>query len=115
MFTLIVGIIIFCAVLLVVAILAQNAKGGGLSSQFGGSGASNMFGVKKTGDFLEKATWTLAVAIIVLSLVTNLDFVSPSRTGGPSNEILDRAGEEAGGGPVSPSIPMPQEPDSAAQ
>lgn len=115
MFALIVGIIIFCAVLLVVAILAQNAKGGGLSSQFGGSGASNMFGVKKTGDFLEKATWTLAVTIIVLSLMTNLDFVSAGRSGGPSNEILDRAGEEAGGGQVAPSIPLPQQSDSAGQ
>ncbi|MCU0383380.1 MAG: preprotein translocase subunit SecG, partial [Cyclobacteriaceae bacterium] len=53
----VIGLIIFCSFLLVVVVLAQNSKGGGLSSQFGGSGTSNMFGVKKTGDFLEKTTW----------------------------------------------------------
>lgn len=113
MFTLIVGIIIFCAVLLVVAILAQNAKGGGLSSQFGGSGASNMFGVKKTGDFLEKSTWALAITIIVLSMATNLDFITAKRTG-PSNEILDKAGEQAPAGSETPLF-TPQESDSTAQ
>ena len=114
MFTLIVGIIIFCAVLLVVAILAQNAKGGGLSSQFGGSGASNMFGVKKTGDFLEKSTWALAITIIVLSLATNLDAITAQRTG-PSNEILDKAGEQAPAGAEAPLFtPQPQDADTTA-
>tara|TARA_B100001142_G_scaffold329684_1_gene393918 strand:- start:2599 stop:2871 length:273 start_codon:yes stop_codon:yes gene_type:complete len=48
----------------------QNPKGGGLSSTFGG-GASQMMGVKKTTDFLEKATWTLAITLISLSLLSN--------------------------------------------
>ena len=56
MYALIVGVIIVLALLLILVVLAQNPKGGGLSSQFGGSGASQVMGVKKTGDFLEKAT-----------------------------------------------------------
>jgi preprotein translocase subunit SecG len=92
MFTLIIGVIIFTAVLLVLVVLAQNSKGGGLSNQFGGSGASNIIGVKKTGDLLEKLTWGFVITIMVLSLSTN--FVSQDRTGA-SNEILDRAGEQA--------------------
>jgi preprotein translocase subunit SecG len=92
MYTFIVGIIIFSAVLLVLIILAQNSKGGGLSSQFGGSGASNIIGVKKTGDLLEKLTWGFVVTIMVLSIATN--FVNPRTTGG-QNEILDRAGEQS--------------------
>ena len=64
-------LIIICSVLLVLIILIQNPKGGGLSSSFGG-GASQMMGVKKTTDFLEKATWTLAISLIVLILASNI-------------------------------------------
>lgn len=113
MFTFIIGLIIFCAVLLVLVILAQNAKGGGLTSQFGGSGASNMFGVKKTGDFLEKSTWVLVIVIMVLSLSTN--FVT-APTNNSSNEILDAASEQ-GTGVVTPSVPaqQPAQPADSAQ
>ena len=89
MYTLIIGLIIFFAILLVLVILAQNSKGGGLSSQFGGSSASNIIGVKKTGDLLEKLTWGFIVAIMVLSLSTT--FITPGSQG-PTNDILDRAG-----------------------
>jgi preprotein translocase subunit SecG len=92
MYTLVIGLIIFFAILLVLVILAQNAKGGGLTSQFGGSSASNIIGVKKTGDLLEKLTWGFIVAIMVLSLATTL--ITPSASG-PDNDILDRAGEQA--------------------
>lgn len=91
MYTLIVGIILFAAVLLVLVVLAQNSKGGGLSNQFGGSGASNIIGVKKTGDLLEKLTWGFVFTIMILALSTN--FVTP-KTGG-TNELLERAGEQA--------------------
>lgn len=98
MYTLIIAIIIFISFLLVLVILAQNSKGGGLSSQFGGSGASNIMGVKKTGDLLEKLTWGFIVAIMVLSLSAHL--VRPTG-GGPSNEILEKASEQ--GAPVLPT------------
>ena len=92
MYVLVISLIIFFAVLLVLVILAQNSKGGGLTSQFGGSSASNIIGVKKTGDLLEKLTWGFIVAIIVLSLSTN--FIVPN-TAGSSNEIFDKAAEQA--------------------
>ena len=91
MFTLIVGIIIFVAVLLVLVVLAQNSKGGGLSNQFGGSGASNIIGVKKTGDLLEKLTWGFVITIMILALSTNLITQNTRKT----NEVLERAGEQA--------------------
>ena len=92
MYPLVIGLIIFFAILLVLVILAQNAKGGGLTSQFGGSSASNIIGVKKTGDLLEKLTWGFVIAIMVLSLCTS--FITPGSQG-PSDDILDRAGEQA--------------------
>jgi len=64
-------LIIICSVLLVLIILIQNPKGGGLSSSFG-SGASQIMGAKNTTDFLEKATWTLAISLIVLTLASNI-------------------------------------------
>lgn len=91
MYTLFVGLAIFSSVLLVLVVLAQNSKGGGLSNQFGGSGASNLIGVKKTGDLLERLTWGLAIAIMVFSLATN--FTNQSGTAA-SDELIDRAKEQ---------------------
>ncbi len=60
-------LIILVCVFLVLVILVQNPKGGGLSSEFGS--ANQIGGVRKTADFLEKATWGLAIGLVVLSLV----------------------------------------------
>jgi len=102
MYELVIGLIIFFAILLVLVILAQNSKGGGLTSQFGGSSASNIIGVKRTGDLLEKLTWGFVIAIMVLSLSTS--FISPS-TQGPTDDILDQAGEQAPV-PVNPNFDL---------
>ena len=58
--------------LLVLVIMVQNPKGGGLSSSFGGGGNQVIGGVKKTGDFLDRSTWTLATLLIVLILLSNI-------------------------------------------
>jgi preprotein translocase subunit SecG len=90
-YTLFIILAIISAILLVLVVLAQNSKGGGLSSQFGGSGASNLIGVKKTGDVLERLTWGFAIAIMVFSLATN--FTTPN-TAVANDEILERAKEQ---------------------
>ena len=90
MYTLLVSGAIFFAILVILVVLAQNSKGGGLSNQFGGSGASNLIGVKKTGDLLERLTWGFAIAIMVLTLATNL--TNPST--GATDEIIERAKEQ---------------------
>lgn len=63
---------IIVAVLLILIVLVQNSKGGGLSSQFGGSGAQQVIGVKKTTDLLEKVTWGFAIGLLALSLVSTM-------------------------------------------
>jgi preprotein translocase subunit SecG len=64
-----ISILIFLACcLLVLAVLIQNPKGGGLASGF--QSGSQVMGVRRTADFLEKATWSLAVLILVLSIVS---------------------------------------------
>lgn len=64
-------LIIVVCFLLVLVVMVQNPKGGGLSSSFGG-GTQVVGGVKKTGDFLDKSTWTLATLLIVLILLSNV-------------------------------------------
>lgn len=106
MYTLYIGLTIFAAVLLVLVVLAQNSKGGGLSSQFGGSSASNLIGVKKTGDLLERLTWGLAIAVMVFSLATNFSTPAPTAA---TDDLLERAKEQQG--LPSPSL---KKQDSAA-
>lgn len=73
MYGLFIGLIIFAAILLILVVLVQKPKGGGLATQFSSSNLA--FGVKRTSDFIEKATWGLAIAIIALSMTSNF-FVS---------------------------------------
>jgi preprotein translocase subunit SecG len=65
--------------LLILAIMVQNPKGGGLSSSFGGS--AQIGGVQKTGDFLDKSTWTLGTILIALILLSTLAFDGGSSGG----------------------------------
>ncbi|MFD1094932.1 preprotein translocase subunit SecG [Salegentibacter chungangensis] len=74
-FTIFLALIVIVAFLLVVVIMVQNPKGGGLSSSFGGSG-QQMGGVKKTTDFLDKSTWTLATLLLVLILLSNVTIMN---------------------------------------
>ncbi|MEQ9306373.1 MAG: preprotein translocase subunit SecG [Marinoscillum sp.] len=91
MYALIVSIIILVALLLILVVLAQNPKGGGLSSQFGGAGTQQIMGVKKTGDILEKLTWGFAIALLVLTLGTNFALEEPVQQ--LSSPNLDNAQE----------------------
>ena len=68
------GVYIFVSVLIIIAcflqiliVLVQNSKGGGLAANFTSAGQS--MGIRKTADFLEKSTWTLAAAILLLCVV----------------------------------------------
>ena len=67
MYVLLTILIIIAAVLLILLVLVQNSKGGGLAAGF--SSGNQVMGAPKTADFLEKASWTLAAIIIVLSII----------------------------------------------
>ena len=71
MYTIFAVLMIITSILLVLVVLVQNPKGGGLSSSFGGGAGNQIMGAKRTTDFLEKATWTLAIVLISLSLLSN--------------------------------------------
>lgn len=69
LFLILIGIV---AVLLILIIMVQNPKGGGLSSSFGGQGSQSLGGgVQNTTNFLDRSTWTLAIALLALILLSN--------------------------------------------
>jgi preprotein translocase subunit SecG len=72
MLTALTVLIAIIGVLLILAVLIQNPKGGGVDTTFGGNQANQMFGAAKSADFIEKATWYLAAALIILCIVTTL-------------------------------------------
>jgi preprotein translocase subunit SecG len=56
--------------LLILIVLIQNPKGGGIDSTFGGQGANQMLGAARSTDFIEKLTWGLAISMFVLAIIT---------------------------------------------
>ena len=80
MYTLFVVLIVIAALLMIGIVLIQESKGGGLASQF--SGYNQIGGVRKTTDFIEKTTWGLAAAMVVLSVLCA--YVAPGASTGGS-------------------------------
>lgn len=65
-------LIALVSVLLMGAVLIQNPKGGGVDSTFGGNASNQMFGAAKSTDFIEKATWGLAILLFILCIAASL-------------------------------------------
>ena len=70
MSSLITILIVIASIILVFLVVIQNSKGGGLAAGF--SSSNQVMGVRKTTDFLEKATWSFAGTIVVLCIVASL-------------------------------------------
>ena len=62
-------LVLMACILLILIVLVQNSKGGGLAANF--TGSTQVMGVRKTADFLEKATWTLAASLLFFSLLAS--------------------------------------------
>ena len=89
-FTIFLVLITIVCFLLIVVIMVQNPKGGGLSSTLGGT--QMMGGVQKTTDFLDKSTWTLAAILIALILLSTLSFSNGSSE---DNKIIQQTATPA--------------------
>lgn len=79
-YTLFVVLIVLVAILMIFIVLIQESKGGGLASNFSSSNA--IMGVRKTTDVVEKLTWGLAAAMVVISVACA--YVAPTATGDSS-------------------------------
>jgi len=103
------AIILLASILLVFVVYIQNPKGGGLSSDFGA--AQQIGGVQKTNDFIDKATWSLAGIIGVLSVVLTIQTMSPpvkKATKQDEKEQKDPSGNPQGNPQGAPKGQAPQ-------
>lgn len=115
MYTVIAIIIVIASILLTLVVLVQNSKGGGLAANF--AAGNQTFGVRQTADFLEKATWTLAIVIIALCILATA-FVSTRVSEVNTNlmEQIENATPVQGQPqfPVDPVAPVQEEVPAAA-
>lgn len=108
MFTTFIILAAIASVLLILAVLIQNPKGGGIAANF--SAANQIAGVKKTNEFIEKATWTLAIAVILFSVGSRFVY---NQTAEERNAFLERVEESAtpvieAPAPLNPATPGEQ-------
>ena len=107
MYPVVSALVLIVSVLLIIVVLVQNSKGGGLASNF--SGSNSFMGVRKTTDFIEKATWALAISLMLLSFIAVM--------------VLPKGGVQGGGSLIDtqiqnmpkPSVKTPNFPAPAAQ
>ena len=96
MLTLVVVLVVIACIILAFIVLIQNSKGGGLASNFAAS--NQIMGVRKTTDFLEKATWSIAAFIMVLCFVCAFmvknEFKANDPYAGTQTEQVDDTTEE---------------------
>ena len=106
-------LILIASILLILIVLIQNSKGGGLASGF--SSSNQIMGVRKTTDFLEKATWTLAGAVIVLSIIITA-FIPRAEQNGNQSEIKQQVNDAVTIDPnaVSPDFGTAQQAETPA-
>lgn len=91
MYTFITILIILVCALMILIVLVQKPKGGGLASNF--SSTNQVMGVKRTTDVVEKATWVLSIALFALTMLINLWI--PREEMARENSLLKEKAEQA--------------------
>ncbi|MFA8450367.1 MAG: preprotein translocase subunit SecG [Bacteroidales bacterium] len=108
MYTLLMILIGVACLLLILVVLVQNSKGGGLASNFAGS--NQFMGVRKTTDFIEKFTWGLAIAVLVFSLAITTTIPHGSNGGAAvETELTNQLKNEQAPAPAAPVAPAEQQ------
>jgi preprotein translocase subunit SecG len=101
MYTLAIFLVTVIAIFLIIMVLMQSSKGGGLAGTFGGGNMGSMFGTRRTADFLSRATWWLGGSLAALALIVNL-FLLPGKTNSAQIESVIQKGKQV---PTTPSVP----------
>ncbi len=115
MYTAITILIVLTCVLLVLVVLVQNPKGGGISS--GIIGSNQVMGVKKTSDFIERLTWGLAISLVCLCLFAGISLPDKNERGlgTTMQEQIDNSGTTAPTQNQPANTPSQQQPNTPAQ
>jgi len=105
LYSICIGLILVASVLIILAVLVQSPKSG-MAANFGA--ANQVMGVRESSNFLEKFTWTMAIAIVVLSLAATLAMDGSERVSGEvvkdANALIERQAVE------SPAVPQAEIP-----
>lgn len=100
MFTLFTILAAIVSILLILVVLVQNPKGGGIAANF--SAANQIAGVKKTNEFVEKATWTLALALVLLSVGSRFVYSTDTSVDTKNDSFIERL--ENAPAPTNPGL-----------
>lgn len=98
-------LIIIAAIFLVIFVLVQNSKGGGLAANF--ASGNQAFGVRQTADFLEKATWTLITAVFLLCIIATATI--PDHNVRNSRSVLQETSKNSVDPNERPQFPIPSQ------
>lgn len=104
-------LVMLVSILLILIVLVQNSKGGGLASNFAAS--NQVLGARKTTDFLEKATWSLAGILLALAFVSVM--VLPRASMGIRSEIDEKVKNIQVPQQQAPAFPTPDADDNDAE
>jgi preprotein translocase subunit SecG len=104
MFQFLIVLISIIGLLMTLAVLLQSGRGGGLAGIAAGGATTQILGSRQAPDFLEKATWILATAFIVLCILTTFT-IGPAEQG---QSILQQQAQQDAGAvqqPLAPVVP----------
>ena len=105
MYSLLITVEIILSVVLVMIVLLQSSKGGGMAGITGGaSNFGTMFGSRRTADFLSRATWWIGGSVLALALVINMFFL-PGQTTSEQRESIIQTSREMQQAPTQPMLP----------
>ena len=99
MYIVLVSLAVIIGILLILIVVIQKSKGSGLASGFAES--NQLMGVRKTTDFLEKATWSLAGILVVLCIATAA-FSGKESHENEATSIKNKIEETAAPAPMAP-------------
>ncbi len=102
-------LIVLACLLLIGAVLIQKSKGGGLASDY--SQGNQYLGYRKTTDFIEKATWSLAIFICVVSICASFAIKTPVTV----SSMAPAPAATSAPAPAPSTTSAPQEAASATQ
>jgi preprotein translocase subunit SecG len=112
MYSLFIVLHVFISILLILVVLMQSGKGGGVAGAFGGGGNQTVFGGRGATDFLGKATWGLGAVFMFTSLL--LGILSSSRSE-PASVIEKTDAPPVSTAPAVPSQQMPATPPAETE
>ncbi len=113
LYTICIGLVLVASVLMILAVLVQSPKSG-MAANFGAS--NQVMGVRQTTDFLEKFTWSMAIAIFAISILATIAMgdssTSSTKASQDAKAVMEQQMQQV---PVIPQAEAPVELEAAPE